>query len=357
MMAEGGMLQRLGLLLICTVAAVSAHGEVFYLVASANVEGANQTVWRTDLQLKAQGNDDAVVTIELLASGADNSHPPSIQVPIDAGHSVRLGNLLETHFGFEGTAAIRLTVDHGEIAATSRTFNTAADGTYGQTVPAVTDDEALEYGLEGTLIQLGTIETIRPPGFAPISGSSTSRPSRFGSRSTCSKRMEHRPAASLAPSNRSSTVSSTTSSDQPGRWTSTTVSPSSEPPPRGGRFLAYASVVDNGSGDAVLLLSHRSSPAELPEQQRLVVFETFTRTACPICTEAKAALLDVQAAFPGDRLLVVDPERRRAPRGPPRSLARRLPTERETSTCLSSWSTAAMRSATAACRSSPTTHR
>jgi hypothetical protein len=305
MMAEGGMLKRLGLLLICTVAAVSAHGEVFYLVASANVEGANQTVWRTDLQLKAQGTDDAVVTIELLATGADNSDPPSIQVNIDAGHSVRLGNLLETHFGFEGTAAIRLTVDHGEIAATSRTFNTAADGTYGQTVPAVTDDEALEYGLEGTLIQLARSNDPSTGfrtnlGLVNLSSESVrieidlfeANGTPAGSLDRTLKPFEHRQLNDVFRSTGAMDI------DDGFAVVRTTT--------RGGRFLAYASVVDNGSGDAVLLLSHRSSPAELPEQQRLVVFETFTRTACPICTEAKAALLDVQAAFPGDRLLVVD---------------------------------------------------
>ncbi len=44
----------------------------------------------------------------------------------------------------------------------------------------------------------------------------------------------------------------------------------------GGGFIAYASVVDNGSGDAVFLLGE-TEIAVLPVQDRLVVFESFLR--------------------------------------------------------------------------------
>jgi hypothetical protein len=44
-----------------------------------------------------------------------------------------------------------------------------------------------------------------------------------------------------------------------------------------GRFLAYASVVDNGSGDAVFLLAQDEPVGQLPAAPRLVVFESFLR--------------------------------------------------------------------------------
>ena len=43
-----------------------------------------------------------------------------------------------------------------------------------------------------------------------------------------------------------------------------------------GRFIAYASVVDNGSGDAVFILGE-AEVAPRPSDPRLVVFESFMR--------------------------------------------------------------------------------
>jgi hypothetical protein len=43
----------------------------------------------------------------------------------------------------------------------------------------------------------------------------------------------------------------------------------------GGRFFAYASVVDNRSGDAVFIPAQEEGPTQA--QERLVVFEAFMR--------------------------------------------------------------------------------
>jgi hypothetical protein len=299
------MLKQLGLCVLCAAAAVSAHGETLYLAASANVEGVNQTRWRTDLQLKAQGTDDAVVTIELLETGQNNSDPRSIEVTIEGGHSLRLGNLLDSEFGYIGTAAVRLSVVQGRIAATSRTFNTAADGTYGQTIPAVAEENALEPGAEGTLIQLSRSSDPSTGfrtnlGLVNLVGESVeieiglvaADGTPIGSLTCTLKPFEHRQLNDVFR-----TAGATDVADGYAVVRTTTID---------GRFLAYASVVDNGSGDAVFLLAHRDGPAELPEQERLVVFESFTRPGCPICTQAMAALLDVKNAFQDDDVLIID---------------------------------------------------
>ena len=44
-----------------------------------------------------------------------------------------------------------------------------------------------------------------------------------------------------------------------------------------GRFLAYASVVDNGSGDAVFIGASTDVAVSLTEEDRLVVFEALVR--------------------------------------------------------------------------------
>jgi len=256
-----------------TAAAISA--QTLYLPAAANAEGVNNTRWRTDLQVKAQGDAVASFTIELLESGENNSDPLSIERTIGAGESLRLGNVLETGFAFSGTSALRLTATGGRILATSRTYNDDPSGTYGQTVPAVAEAEGFPFGREATLIQLS-----RSPnpsagfrtniGLVNLTGTQISiEIDLFGADGTAIgsvtrnlRPFEHRQvndvfhAAGADDVPDGYAVVGTTSAD--------------------GRFLAYASVVDNGSGDAVFILG-QTEVAAGPDEPRLVVFESLMR--------------------------------------------------------------------------------
>jgi len=145
-----------------TSAAASA-GEVLYLAAAAHVGGALGTDWRSDVELHNLGDEAAAVTIWLLVHGADNASPRSTQVTIEAGHSVRLADVLSGQFGTGGSAALMLSVGSGRVLATSRTYNLLASGnplglpggsTFGQYIPAVERTAAIDFGEEGRLIQL-----------------------------------------------------------------------------------------------------------------------------------------------------------------------------------------------------------
>ncbi len=141
----------------------ASAGEVLYLAASAHVTGALGTDWRSDVELHNLSEENALVTLWLLVHGADNSSPASAQITVPAGSSVRLADVLAGQFSLDGQAALMLSVGSGRILATSRTYNLLAAGnplglpggsTFGQFIPALERSGAIAFGEEGRLIQL-----------------------------------------------------------------------------------------------------------------------------------------------------------------------------------------------------------
>ncbi len=255
----------------------AASAQTLCIPASANVEGANQTQWRTDLQVKAQGEGAAVFTVELLKSRQNNSsNLPSLTHSLGSGETVRMGNVLDTAFGFTGTAALRITATEGRITATSRTYNDDPAGSYGQTVPAVNVSEGVGPDSQSTMILLS-----RSPD--PSVGFRTNLGLvNFTDRSTAVVVDLYNAdgsaigtlAKNLQPfeQRQFNDVFSMAGADDVADGyavvgTTTT----------GGSFVAYASVVDNGSGDAVFILGQNDAPEPLATDQRLVIFESLMR--------------------------------------------------------------------------------
>jgi hypothetical protein len=137
---------------------------VLHVPGTAHVAGANSTVWRTDLELRSVSPTAATVRIDLLRRGRDNTTHPSTTVELQAGSAHRFEDTLDTLFGFEGSATLRLTTLTGTIRAASRTFNQGPDGTYGQYIGAATDDDVFDLGRDATLIQL-TSSPVTDTGF------------------------------------------------------------------------------------------------------------------------------------------------------------------------------------------------
>lgn len=255
---------------------VAASAQTLYIPASANAEGANQTRWRTDLQVKAQGDEPATFTIELLESRANNSDPLILTYSVGLGESLRLGNVLETEFGYTGTAALRVTATEGRITATSRTYNDDPGGTYGQTVPAVEAENGVGVEGQSTLILL-TRSSDPSVGFRTnlglviLTDSTTAVEidlynadgTTIGTLSKNLKPFEHRQFNDVFGMVGAGDIAD-------GYAVVRT-------PTEYGSFIAYASVVDNGSGDAVLILGRNDASEPLATDQRLVVFESLMR--------------------------------------------------------------------------------
>ncbi len=235
-----------------TVRPSSSAGEPLFLAAAANLPGLAETRWRTDLEIRAMGDEAAVVSIELLERDRANPSPRSVTVTLDPGTARRFVNVLEELFRFEGAAALRLTPVTGGIFATSRTFTSDGEGgSFGQYVPVVPLDEATGADGSAELIQLtGTPGT---PGFrtnigilnvtdAPIDVTMVITAADGGELGTVSvslDALEYRQLNEVLSGLGQGPIGDACAS-------LTTSTP-------GGSFLAYASIVDNATGDAILI--------------------------------------------------------------------------------------------------------
>lgn len=129
------------------------------VAAAANVVGAAGTDWHTDLMIHSP-EELALFHLELLEADHANLEPR--RWPEDTSHfiqpgwSVHLTDVL-TELDFEGAAAIRVVQDEGydvPLVVTSRTYNLTADGTYGQFIGGVGEDDALIGYQPATMMQL-----------------------------------------------------------------------------------------------------------------------------------------------------------------------------------------------------------
>ncbi|MCD4749780.1 MAG: PKD domain-containing protein [Thermoanaerobaculales bacterium] len=125
-----------------------------YVAGAAHVPGANETNWRTDLELARGGIGQVAITIELLRSATDNSSPAAHVETLGGGSSRRMLDALDSMFDFEGAAALRITPASGTVMATSRTFNDLGTETYGQFISGLPVAAATGAGEEVRLIQL-----------------------------------------------------------------------------------------------------------------------------------------------------------------------------------------------------------
>ncbi len=143
--------------------AAVAAGPASYLPTGAHSTGALGTNWRTDLEVHNPGATMAGYTIALLKRDADNSSPLAQSFSLEPGRSARYADVVDAVFHFNGAAAFRITPTSGSILVTSRTYNALGSGnpmnlpagsTFGQFVPGFTSDQAIATGQEGRLIQL-----------------------------------------------------------------------------------------------------------------------------------------------------------------------------------------------------------
>ncbi len=144
-------------LFLLGVLATPAFAGQWWIPAAAHANGAQGSVWRTDLVLHNFGQSAETVTVTLLAQGSDNSDlSQSTPVNVAAGATVVVEDALMNLFGFSGVAALRLDAQGDDLGIRSRTFSQQPDGTFGQLVGAtasgglVQGTPAYLLGLSGT---------------------------------------------------------------------------------------------------------------------------------------------------------------------------------------------------------------
>ncbi len=136
------------------VAPVRSTGGVLWIPAAAHVTGANDTDWRTDLELMSPSGGATSARIELLRTGQGNPSPQAVDRTLAEGSCTRLTDAVSGLFGFSGSGALKISPSGGAVLASSRTFNQLADRTYGQLIPAIRDVDAVSWGAAPRLVQL-----------------------------------------------------------------------------------------------------------------------------------------------------------------------------------------------------------
>jgi len=125
-----------------------------YIAAAAHLDGVNESVWRTDLDLANGGSQSAAVEVELLRADQANLEPERASVVLAPYSSVRYFDAVDTLFSTEGVGALRILAGSEVVTSSSRTFNDEVDGTFGQGIPSQTAEDAVRYGQVGRLTGL-----------------------------------------------------------------------------------------------------------------------------------------------------------------------------------------------------------
>lgn len=136
-------------LLLGAAAARADHYADFYVLpAAAHTTGVNGTLWMSDVAIQNFQATPLVVQLAVIESGEgnlDNVFPvmtsaASESVTIPARGSVLLKDILKNHRGLANVTGALLVGSDRPFAVTSRTFSMTPDGnTIGQTVPPVRD--------------------------------------------------------------------------------------------------------------------------------------------------------------------------------------------------------------------------
>ncbi|HVR43131.1 MAG TPA: proprotein convertase P-domain-containing protein [Thermoanaerobaculia bacterium] len=220
--------------------------------AVARTPGAAGTFFVSDLRLLNRGAGHAEVTVLFTPSGGDGAAAfAAFGLSIAPGQQVALDDVVGADFRSDGLGNLEIRGDTADLVVTSRTYNAAPDGTYGQFVPSASLGEAASAGGEPLhLTQLRNDSQFRSNlGLSEVAGSSAvvgwvvidaeGRPIDEGS-------------AVLAPwSHLQVPLLGGEGGQAHSRARAEIVVTGGE-----GRVVGYGSVVDNRTGDAIFVPGH-----------------------------------------------------------------------------------------------------
>jgi hypothetical protein len=128
----------------------------YYIAAGARVTGVENTFWVTDVAIANFSTGTVVCNIAYLAKNQNNTTPLSSTFTIESGEQQVLADIFGTVFNLEeADGGLRITTSHPDVKVSSRTYNAAgAVGTYGQYIPGMELSEALAPGVKAVILQL-----------------------------------------------------------------------------------------------------------------------------------------------------------------------------------------------------------
>jgi photosystem II stability/assembly factor-like uncharacterized protein len=233
---------------VSPVAAIGA-GLSNWIAASAHATGIGTSFWQTDVALLNPGTSTAEGTLDFYPADTDNRQRSTspLAIQLGPGQSARLLDVVQDAFGQSSrVGALALAVSSGEIVVTSRTYNRAAVGTYGQFIAAVSERDAVSTGETATLVQLRRTAGFRSNvGLVNLTETAIRLHAEYFRADGTSIGSASYDLPPLAFHQQNNAIPGT--SDVVGGFARITCET------QGGSFLAYASVVDNGSDDPVFI--------------------------------------------------------------------------------------------------------
>lgn len=230
-------------------------GNSAVIPTAGHLPGAAGTLWRTDLAVTNLGPTRSGFSLALLERGQANPAPESRSFTLDPGLSATYPDVVAGVFGHEGAGALRLTFPSGaDELATSRTYNQTPNGTYGQDVPAIPETDAIAEGRIGLLPGLaesaaadsGSRTNLGLVNLAPVAITVAVSLYDASGHRLGGVDVTLRPGE---PKQLDRVLRTVTQTDVVGAYaTVASTTPSA-------RFVAYASIVDNRSGDPVLVVA------------------------------------------------------------------------------------------------------
>ncbi|HEY6843490.1 MAG TPA: hypothetical protein VI391_04930, partial [Thermoanaerobaculia bacterium] len=224
-----------------------------FIAAVANAPGANGTRFITDVRLFNRSGSPAEVTAVFTPTSSDGTADfAAAKIDIAPNQIVAINDIVGTMLQSSGTGELELLgADH--VLAMSRTYTRSAAGSFGQFVPTadpseavgISDDPVFVTGLENSDEYRSNI------GFAEISGAPVEVHVRYFDKSGPVIGSE---VYGLAPFSHSQVHVTPTGEGIRAEVTVT----------GGGRVLAYGSVVDNRSGDAIFIPAARVRQGYIP---------------------------------------------------------------------------------------------
>jgi hypothetical protein len=223
-----------------------------FVPTGAHLIGYGGVNWRTDAELYNPTQGSVSFRMDLLKRDQANVTPLRIVDAVPAGTSKRFSDAVFSNFGFSGAAALRVTPSSGALAVTSRTYNQTTNGTYGQYVPGIPDYDAVLFGEEARLTQLthdlsttsgyrtniGFVNAVNMPITIEVK-LLNSRGDVLGTLTYAMQPYEFKQIDKIFQN-----VTGNAVADGLAIIRTTTV---------GGRFFAYASVIDNATGDPICI--------------------------------------------------------------------------------------------------------
>jgi PKD repeat protein/V8-like Glu-specific endopeptidase len=243
---SGGSSQKTKSITVTAPTTSCSGSYVYFVPAGAHASGTG-AMWVTDLGLLNEGSATATVNLLLLERDQANSNPAGVAVTVGAGAQAELADVFLNRFGRSSVAAAIRICSNQPLVVSSRTYNLTTAGTYGQGIPGQPVAEAIASGGSAKLPFLFEGTSYRTNvGFVNTTANSvTVAVDFYGPGGGAALGTKSYPLRAYEYIQRSKIFTEVTGSEIRAGYL--VVRPS------GGAVFAYASMVDNDTGDPTYL--------------------------------------------------------------------------------------------------------